>query len=216
MIISGDATLYRSRDMLLMHVNRRKGTIAFSRMRKGKRANFGVLFEGISRELLLRPMVVCGPDTVVVFSFIDGMTFPARSTFSSSSFNKSWHDAPRQCTVCESVLSECGYGGEDDVVLCETCFKTWQYPRQLFYHIHNIRNDNNSSITNNINSVTNISGPLGTTRASSLSSSTTSSNNSGNNTATIMHSALQLDKSCYLVSHHIPRELHVNDYVEFE
>ncbi|CCW63181.1 unnamed protein product [Phytomonas sp. EM1] len=134
MIFSGGATLFTLGDILIVSVNRHEGTVAFFRLRKGKhRVDFGVLFEGIPKDAIIRPIVVCGPDTIVAFSFMDGVTFPARNTFPVSNFTRSARKIFSQCTVCEALLAAPWYGSEDNITLCEQCFLTWRYPEELFF-----------------------------------------------------------------------------------
>ncbi|KPA86686.1 hypothetical protein ABB37_00782 [Leptomonas pyrrhocoris] len=134
-IIFGAAEkLFQSGDVLLMRVNRQERTIAFTRLRSGEQTDLGVLFEGVPLSCDLRPMVVCGEETIVVFSTLNSCLFPARVTYPISNFNNPSKDRVT-CSSCLRRLSPPWYGSEDNIALCEMCFSSWKRPKDMFFAV---------------------------------------------------------------------------------
>jgi hypothetical protein len=134
-IIFGAAEkLFQSEDVLLMRVDRQEKTLAFTRVRNGEQTDLGVLFEGIPLSCDLRPMVVCGEETIVVFSTLNSCQFPARVTYPISNFNNPSKDRVT-CTACSRRLSPPWYGSEENLALCEMCFSSWKRPKDMFFAI---------------------------------------------------------------------------------
>nr|CCC47339.1 conserved hypothetical protein, fragment [Trypanosoma vivax Y486] len=134
MIFGAVEACFDSGDVVCVMVDRSEGTAAFSRCRAGKWVNFGVLFESIPPNKLLRPIVVTVPDSVVVFSFLDCHTFPSRNAFPPSSVGTCTHSTPPiSCTSCDRNLIQEWYEGEGGVCLCHECFNMWHYPKTMFY-----------------------------------------------------------------------------------
>ncbi|CAD2221587.1 hypothetical protein, conserved [Angomonas deanei] len=132
MIFNGDSSIFLPGDVLLVGVNRLEGTVEFSRVRQGGRIDFGVLFDSVPDDVTLRPFVVCGPQTVAVFSLKDGLTFPSRDIYPSSHFNSVVKDAT-SCSVCDQLLTAPWFATEDKTTLCTNCFTSWRKPKELFY-----------------------------------------------------------------------------------
>lgn len=132
-IIFGAAEkLFQSGDVLLLRVNRQERTIAFTRVRSGEQTDLGVLFEGVPLSCDLRPMVVCGEETIVVFSTLNSCLFPARVTYPISNFNNPSKDRVT-CSTCSRRLSTPWYGSEENLALCDMCFSTWKRPKDMFF-----------------------------------------------------------------------------------
>ncbi|KPI87092.1 hypothetical protein ABL78_3804 [Leptomonas seymouri] len=134
-IIFGAAEkLFQSGDVLLMRVNRQERTIAFTRVRNGEQTDLGVLFEGVPISCDLRPMVVCGEETIVVFSTLNSCLFPARATYPISNFNNPSKDRIT-CSACSRRLSSLWYGSEENMALCEMCFSSWKRPKDMYFAV---------------------------------------------------------------------------------
>ncbi|KAK7198895.1 HECT-domain (ubiquitin-transferase) [Novymonas esmeraldas] len=132
-IIFGAADkLFQSGDVLVMRVDRHEGTAAFTRVRNGEQTDLGVLFEGIPAECDLRPVVVCGEESVVVFSTLNSCLFPARLTYPMSNFNNPSRERTT-CSACSRPLTPPWYGSEDSVELCDSCFCSWKRPKDMFF-----------------------------------------------------------------------------------
>lgn len=135
-IIFGAAEkLFQSGDVLLLRVNRLERTIAFTRLRNGEQTDLGVLFEGVPLSCDLRPMVVCGEETVVVFSTLNTCLFPARVTYPVSNFSNPSRDRVT-CTACSRRLTAPWYGSEENVALCDMCFSSWKRPIDMFFSVN--------------------------------------------------------------------------------
>ncbi|CAJ1993356.1 ubiquitin-protein ligase / HECT11 [Leishmania donovani] len=132
-IIFGAANkVFQSGDVLLMRVDRHERTVAFTRIRNSEQTDLGVLFEGIPAACDLRPMVVCGEESVVVFSTLDSCLFPSRLTYPVSNFNNPSCERVTCCS-CSRRLMPPWYGSEDNVALCEWCFSLWKRPKDMFF-----------------------------------------------------------------------------------
>ncbi|CBH10296.1 hypothetical protein, conserved [Trypanosoma brucei gambiense DAL972] len=143
MIYSAGQLLFDSDDVVIIKVNRQEGTASFSRVRGGKCVDFGVLFEKIPEEKKLRPFVLTGPDSVVVFSFLDCHTFPARNTYPPSNISALTRSTPPVlCASCGSEMLEAWYEGEGGICLCSECFNSWRYPKCMFHFT-----DHNDNLT---------------------------------------------------------------------
>ncbi|KEG10101.1 hypothetical protein DQ04_04171010 [Trypanosoma grayi] len=134
MIISAEHILFGSGDIVIVQVDRGEGTVSFSRIRCGKRVDFGVLFETIPSKEKLRPFILAGPNSVVVFSFLGCSMFPSRSIFPPSSVT-SWKNSSSsmRCSSCEVDLESFWYEGEGGICLCRDCFTCWKYPKAMFH-----------------------------------------------------------------------------------
>ncbi|KAG5467679.1 hypothetical protein CUR178_01326 [Leishmania enriettii] len=134
-IIFGAADkVFQSGDVILMRVDRHERTLAFSRIRNSEQTDLGVLFEGVPAASDLRPMVVCGEESVVVFSTLDSCLFPARLTYPVSSFNNPSRERV-SCSSCSRRLVPPWYGSEENVALCESCFNSWKRPKDMFFSV---------------------------------------------------------------------------------
>ncbi|KAG5467119.1 hypothetical protein LSCM1_01300 [Leishmania martiniquensis] len=134
-IIFGAADkVFQSGDVILMRVDRNERTLAFTRIRNGEQTDLGVLFEGVPAACDLRPMVVCGEESVVVFSTLDSCLFPARLTYPVSSFSNPSRERVT-CSSCARRLIPPWYGSEDNVALCESCFSSWKRPKDMFFGV---------------------------------------------------------------------------------
>ncbi|RNF15904.1 transferase, partial [Trypanosoma conorhini] len=140
MIFSSGHILFGSGDLIIVQVDRREGTASFSRIRSGKCVDFGVLFERIPLAEKLRPFVLAGADTVVVFSFLNSRVFPARSIFPLGAI-AAWESRPSwvHCSACEAGLSKFWYESEGGIYLCQQCFNSWQFPKVMF-HLFQVEN----------------------------------------------------------------------------
>ncbi|ORC93857.1 uncharacterized protein TM35_000017340 [Trypanosoma theileri] len=134
MIFSAEHILFGSGDIVIVRVNQHEGTVFFSRIRGGNRVDFGILFESIPKREKLRPFVLACPDSVVIFSFLNTLTFPARNTFPRSSISL-WKGSsePLLCSSCGVELSVFWYEGEGGLLLCVECFNSWQHPKVMFH-----------------------------------------------------------------------------------
>ncbi|PBJ68996.1 hypothetical protein BCY84_20474 [Trypanosoma cruzi cruzi] len=134
MIFSSGYILFGSGDLIILQVDRREGTASFSRIRSGKCVDFGVLFERIPEREKLRPFVLAGSDTVVVFSFLNSRVFPARNIFPLGMI-AAWenHSSWVHCTSCEMELSKFWYESEGGMYLCQECFNSWRFPKIMFH-----------------------------------------------------------------------------------
>ncbi|KAI5689595.1 SPRY domain [Leishmania braziliensis] len=132
-IIFGAADkVFQSGDVLLMRVDRYEKTVAFTRIRNSEQTDLGVLFEGIPVSCDLRPIVVCGEESVVVFSTLNSCLFPARLTYPVSNFNNPSRERVT-CSSCSRRLMPPWYGSEENVALCEWCFSLWKRPKDMFF-----------------------------------------------------------------------------------
>ncbi|CBZ31088.1 conserved hypothetical protein [Leishmania mexicana MHOM/GT/2001/U1103] len=131
-IFSAANKVFQSGDVLLMRVDRQERTVAFTRVRNSEQTDLGVLFEGIPAACDLRPMVVCGEESVVVFSTLDSCLFPSRLTYPVSNFNNPSCERVT-CSSCSRRMMPPWYGSEDNVALCEWCFSLWKRPKDMFF-----------------------------------------------------------------------------------
>ncbi|KAG5493013.1 hypothetical protein JKF63_01594 [Porcisia hertigi] len=132
MIFGAADKVFQSGDVLLMRVDRYENTLAFTRLRNSEQTDLGVLFEGIPAACDLRPMVVCGEESVIVFSTVTSCLFPARLTSSMSSFTNPSREK-MVCSSCSRRLMPPWYGGEESLALCEWCFYSWKRPKDMFF-----------------------------------------------------------------------------------
>ncbi|RNF05442.1 transferase [Trypanosoma rangeli] len=135
MVFSSGHILFGSGDLIIVQLDRREGTASFSRIRSGKSVEFGVLFETIPEGEKLRPFVLAGADTVVVFSFLNSRVFPARNIFPSGGIaDRESHSSWVHCSSCEVGLSKFWYESEGGIYLCQECFNSWQFPKLMFHY----------------------------------------------------------------------------------
>ena len=135
-LISNSQQLFTTGDVMTATFDRSRQSISFSRTRKGKSTDFGVLFDDVPSDSQVHPFVTIGGDSVAIFLFSDNSTFPPRNALhpivpiSQPRF--------KACSWCEgsSANNTTWYrSAEREISLCRHCFVSWAFTKQLFFEV---------------------------------------------------------------------------------